>query len=141
MIFRRETDVRRWLKQQFKDRVYWVEQARGGTNGFPDALVVLDCEGAFLVPVELKCSEVSDEGFWAPTLRPMQRLFGRSVVKNGIIAFVVIGGKGTHQAWIASFDDCVAAMDFEGFCKVEPIEGIIGIAQRARALKASKTVF
>lgn len=54
MTFHSEDDVREWLRVASEGRVWWFENKRGGTFGFPDAMVVHERRAVFL---ELKIIE------------------------------------------------------------------------------------
>ena len=54
MIFQSEDDVREWLRTASGGEVWWFENKRGGTFGFPDAMVVHEGRAMFL---ELKIVE------------------------------------------------------------------------------------
>ena len=54
MTFHSEDDVREWLRAASEGRVWWFENKRGGTFGFPDAMVVHEGRAVFL---ELKIME------------------------------------------------------------------------------------
>lgn len=53
-MFKSEDDVREWLRAASGGRVWWFENKRGGTFGFPDAMVVHEGRAVFL---ELKIIE------------------------------------------------------------------------------------
>lgn len=54
MMFQSEDDVREWLRAASGSEVWWFENKRGGTFGFPDAMVVHGFAPMFL---ELKIIE------------------------------------------------------------------------------------
>lgn len=53
-MFQSEGDVREWLREASGGKVWWFENKRGGTFGFPDAMVVHGGRPVFL---ELKIAE------------------------------------------------------------------------------------
>lgn len=65
-----EGELRAWLKSIWpKDRLQWIEQARGGSVGFPDALLGLP--GGEQLPLELKLWKEGPNGVRCP-IRPAQ---------------------------------------------------------------------
>lgn len=76
MINKTENAARKFLKQQAGERVFWIEQASGGTVGVPDAMVIV---GDRLIPFELKAGKVDlkENVFeWKVTIRPSQKRVG-----------------------------------------------------------------
>lgn len=53
-MFQSEGNVREWLRAASGGKVWWLENKRGGTFGFPDAMVVHEGRPVFL---ELKIAE------------------------------------------------------------------------------------
>jgi hypothetical protein len=138
MLFLREKDVRKWLKQQFDKKLFWVEQAPGGTNGFPDAIAIINLGETFLLPLELKCSPVDEKGMWLPTLRPSQKNFGITAVKYDVLAGVLVGQIGSGNVWISSMDECVLAIAKKRLCKMEPVRDAEGVESAARSWRDDK---
>jgi len=95
MRFRTEADVRRALKAA-ADAVWWVENKRGGTPGFPDAVAVIGRRAAFL---ELKLAE-SDRFKAAPA----QINVLRDLRRAGQPAWILAGIAGTGRLWAAGPD-------------------------------------
>jgi len=120
-----EKSVRRWMKKEFGDEIFWIEQRAGGNFGFPDCLIVLKGE---LLPIELKVANF-DEQFgtlnskmWKPTLRAEQRLMGRKLVNNQVRAFVIVGDASTNDILMTTMEEVVSAMDRKGKAKVRLVK-------------------
>ena len=90
--FKTEAGVRAWLKRE-ADAVWWVENKRGGTAGFPDAIVSFR---GVLMFFELKLAE--GRRFKAA---PAQINLVRQLRKFGHPAFIVGGVAGTRNLWAA----------------------------------------
>src|SRR5271168_152059 len=60
MIFRAESDVRKWLRDNGgRQRFFWIEHGIGGTVGNLDCLAAIDEE---LIPIECKKGSWSKDG-------------------------------------------------------------------------------
>jgi hypothetical protein len=99
----KESSVRRWLKAQGGDAVFWVEPARGGTVGMCDALVA---SGGQLWPLELKVGGVV-RGRWIVALRPAQRASMRRLCRMGVEVGVLVGD---GEGGVGIVDGCRACM-------------------------------
>ena len=93
--FKTEEGVRAWLKRE-ADRVWWVENKRGGTFGFPDSVA---WAGGALMFLELKLSE---GGVFKAA--PAQINVLRQLNEANQPAWIVGGVKNTDEMWVASFD-------------------------------------
>lgn len=97
MINKTESAARKFLKQQAGERVFWIEQASGGTVGVPDAMVIV---GDRLIPFELKAGKVDlkENVFeWKVTIRPSQKRVGWAMWGFGIKVWILVvdtKGKG-----------------------------------------------
>lgn len=107
-FFRTESDVRSWVRSRYGKSVWWVEHAAGGTIGFPDAVLAIDGRAVF---VELKCSPVTIDGRWTPTLRASQKAVGKSMAERGFKVLVLVGGKGTEYLWAIDIESCISNDD------------------------------
>ena len=85
-MFRSEGDVRKWLQAASEGRVWWFENKRGGTFGFPDAMVVHEGRAMFL---ELKIIEKG-----CVTANPSQLNVVRELRSVGLHAAFLCGLKG-----------------------------------------------
>lgn len=86
MTFRSEDDVREWLREASWSEVWWFENKRGGTFGFPDAMVVHGSTPMFL---ELK---IIEDGH--VTAHPSQLNVVRGLRSAGLHAAFLGGVKG-----------------------------------------------
>ena len=89
-MFKTENDVRRWLKNH--GPVWWVENKRGGSAGFPDAIAARGGKALFL---ELKLASSREGGGWTMEAAPAQILALRGLDAAGLEAWVVAGVEGT----------------------------------------------
>lgn len=136
-----EQDVRKWMKKQFGDRCFWIEQAPGGTVGFPDVTLVVDVGWPMLVPVELKCTAVGDKGQWKPTLRPSQRNVGKMLTGFELLALVVVGEIGTGHVWLGTMADCLLAMEEKREAFLIPVDKGERISNFAKEFWCEKVKF
>jgi hypothetical protein len=120
-----EKSVRRWMKKEFGDEIFWIEQRAGGNFGFPDCLIVLKGE---LLPVELKVDKLEGEfgplnsKMWKPTLRAEQRLMGKKLVTNQVRSFVIVGDASTNDILMTTMEEVVIAMNKKGEAKVRLVK-------------------
>ena len=94
-----ESVIRKMMKSLFGNKLYWIEQARGGSVGFPDALV--PNEQDLLLPVELKWmvagkakirpAQIRFHVVSAAQGRKSALIFGSFDPQGNLIAFVVAG--------------------------------------------------
>lgn len=98
MNFTCENDVRRWVREEFPDRVLWIEHKSGGTPGLTDCLILISGR---LAPVELKFGVVTTGGRWAVHLRPAQLDVMRTIVRAEGEYFVLVGD--TTGLWLFTF--------------------------------------
>lgn len=92
-----EADVRKWLKKN-APRVWWIESARGGTFGMPDALVAIAPQRWALI--ELKLVRLGAEGPGAvlsTEAHPGQRNVVRDLRAWGAEAWFCGGIAGTTE--------------------------------------------
>ena len=111
--------------------VYWIESKRGGTFGFPDALVAIK---GHLIPAELKRSEAGSytelwsedrtvvKRFWKPHLRPSQVAVGRRLFVDGVEALVIVGVRGTDTVVFARLWAAICAQTNGGLVEVRKAE-------------------
>lgn len=98
-----EACVRKWLKSTTKDRLFWVEAARGGTCGLPDAyLVPKDAEAFWL---ELKMGKLVNCIEVHYSLGVMQRATIRKMLRCGVLVGILVGVKGSDEIWLAQIDE------------------------------------
>ena len=88
MIFRSEGDVRRWLRKA-ASRVWWFENKRGGSFGFPDSMVIHLGRPVF---VELKLEEC-----WHVEAHPSQLNVVQELRAAGAAAAFLAGRKGAGE--------------------------------------------
>lgn len=88
-----EADLRRWLKAVWGPGLNWVEQASGGTVGFPD--VVLNLPSGQL-PVELKMWRETKRGI-ACKVRPAQIRYHRLTAQDGGKSALLVGVDGIDK--------------------------------------------
>lgn len=86
MIFQSEEDVREWLRRASGGEVWWFENKRGGTFGFPDAMAVHERRAVFL---ELK---IIEDG--CLTAHPSQLNVMQEIRSAGVHAAFLGGLKG-----------------------------------------------
>lgn len=91
--FDSEKDVRRWLEAQGWGNVWWIENASGGSLGFPDAMVADRGRVAF---IELKLAWFTADGLVAD-VRGAQRINVRKLREAGLVAGFLGGVKGTDS--------------------------------------------
>jgi len=89
MIFSCEGDVRRWLRAKAQGGVWWIENGRGGTFGFPDAVVSHSGRAVFL---ELK---IMDRG--KIEAHPSQLNAVDGLRRDGLPAAFLCGVKGAES--------------------------------------------
>lgn len=102
MTWRRETDVRKWVRTQKGVKSRWVEPSQGSTLGTPDLWFNLVARGApwpITVWIELKLGEMQGN-FLKFTVRPEQRKSIRQLVSEGAPVFIVVGIKKTRTLWL-----------------------------------------
>ena len=108
--FKAEADVRRWLEARVS-RVWWVENKRGGTFGFPDAIAVGKTALWFL---ELKLAVRSGAQITIKA-RPAQMVVLRQLVGAGLNAGILFGIKGEKEVFLSVPDDYVRTSEVAGF--------------------------
>lgn len=97
MPFRDEGDMRKWLRRKESKLVLWVEAKRGGTHGFPDAVVIDDGRVIF---VELKVGALNEAGLVEFQMANSQRIVLADIAKAGGEAIVFVGEVGGGRVWI-----------------------------------------
>lgn len=95
MIFRAEKDVRRWLREKFKD-VWWIEGKAGSTVGLPDAFLIQD---GLVLFVELKLAEKVGDWFEF-YMRPAQARQIEKIVRLGGRVLIIAGIKETSDVGV-----------------------------------------
>ena len=98
-----EKELRRWLKKEMGNKLFWIEHAHGGTVGLPDAFIVNKGSVTFL---ELKVGEVRDMGdelwVWDPgSMRPAQLAVMRRMMNNEVESNVLVGSTLGNGVFIA----------------------------------------
>lgn len=89
MIFE-EKDLRQWLRDTWpKERLLWVEAARGGTNGYPDVTILMGAGKC--VFAELKAAEIGKDGAWKYVVRPRQKAVLRALRDAGMQVLLIVG--------------------------------------------------
>lgn len=99
-----ESQVRNHIRKLYGDRVFWHEQSKGSSHGFPDTSIEFN---SILVPVELKVANITnltlnDEPH--TIFRPSQFAVFHQFRTLNITAFAIFGHKGpplkpTHPAF------------------------------------------
>jgi hypothetical protein len=109
MIFKSEGDVRDWVRMNAGRRVFWVEAARGGTDGLQDCLIRFGSEiRGKLIPVELKVGLLTADGSclrfkW----RAGQKQVVRRMAETMIDEFVLVGDLMGGVLWAARGCDAI----------------------------------
>lgn len=122
MIFKSEGDVRGWVRANAGRRVFWIEAARGGTDGLQDCLIVFDGR---LVPVELKIGNQKRHHV-DYALRSSQKQIAYRMSDLGVESFVLTGIRGTSeltvetgygaaQCWVIGVPHITTWGEFEAF--------------------------
>lgn len=88
-MFQSEGDLREWLRMASEGKVWWFENKRGGTFGFPDAMVVHEGRPVFL---ELKVAEGG-----CVEAHPSQLNVVRELRMAGLDAAFVCGVRGERS--------------------------------------------
>lgn len=88
-MFKSEGDVREWLRAASGGKVWWFENKRGGTFGFPDAMVVHEGRPVFL---ELKIAEE-----WRFEAHPSQLNVVRDLRSAGLDSAFLCGVRGQRS--------------------------------------------
>jgi hypothetical protein len=115
-----ETDVRRIMTATYGDRVFWIEHARGGTEGMPDCLVARPDGGGsmYLQPMELKAASLV-EGWWnifkkPGAVRPSQFANARRMLACGVEVLFLVGEIGAETVFFATGSEVLRAGDDGG---------------------------
>lgn len=93
MKFNTEANIRKWVKEAYPNRAFFVEASRGGTAGFPDAVIFR----AFGNPtfLELKLGALDRKGNVTLKFTPGQPKILRRLFDLGADVKIAIGIKGT----------------------------------------------
>lgn len=111
MKFKSEQDLRAWLRKKF-ERVWWIENKRGGTFGLPDCFVVCRGRAVFL---ELKLARLRKGTGWVIDLAPAQRLAFLELRRAGVEVWIVAALQGTSEIGaLGRIDGLVAAGRTQG---------------------------
>ena len=98
MPFKDESDVRDWLRKQTPKRsLFWVEAAGGGTQGFPDAIVVRQSAPDHFIELKVGTLLVGQVQF---EMNNTQRIALRRIAEAGGRAFVIVGEAGGERVWV-----------------------------------------
>jgi hypothetical protein len=98
MEFKNESDVRRWFKKKGEKmgaEVFWIEAASGGTQGFPDAIAVVDGHSFY---AELKIGQRKGKRMEFE-MDNLQRKTLRRLEDAGADVAVLVAEKGTSAVW------------------------------------------
>jgi hypothetical protein len=138
----RESSVRKQLKSWFGDHLYWVEQARGSTNGFPDTILAI--APLILAPIELKVATFGPDQHIKERLtdiyRPDQLGIHRRLSTQNQLAFTIFGQKATNlpqDFGIAHNFALISAIQLNLPLKINKVNdsrAVIGFIQTARRL-------
>ena len=97
--FESELDVRRWIKKHADKAgafLAWVEASAGGTNGFPDTVMIKVGKALFL---ELKVGVMGKDGRLEFQMRNAQRIVLRKMEDAGAEVAVLVGEKDSTRVW------------------------------------------
>jgi hypothetical protein len=114
---RSESDVRKWVREQFPNEATWVEHSSGGTVGFPDCVLAIDGR---LWLIELKFGSMA-AGYWLGELRPAQVRVGTTLLRNGVEMFILVGSEFEKVLWMTSFSNYFSGHGTEDGTKMEPV--------------------
>jgi len=101
--FETEEDVRKLVLRLSKAEgfsVFWVENKGGGTEGFPDAVLVRGPETVF---AELKIGERKGEEIHFEA-RNAQRIVLRKIAKAGAKPVLIVGERGSRTIFVGPGD-------------------------------------
>jgi len=90
VTFNNESDVRKWLKER-ASTCFWIENKRGGTMGFPDAIAVV---GERLIFAELKLVKCDSVGRLWVEASPQQANVLVEMKAAGLCSGVIGGLEG-----------------------------------------------
>jgi hypothetical protein len=105
--FKSEDDVRKMIKKK-AHRVWWVENKRGGTEGFPDAVIAAMGRPIF---AELKIAERYHLGGWKMEIAPTQLNVLRDMRNSGFRAMIIAGIAGTEIVGVINTIDRLMAIE------------------------------
>ena len=89
-----ETTVRNHIRKLYGDRVFWHEQSKGSSHGFPDTSIEFN---SILIPVELNVANITGLILQDPIhniFRPSQLAIYHQFHTLNITAFAIFGHKG-----------------------------------------------
>jgi hypothetical protein len=130
-MIQNESNIRRWVREQFPKESLWVEHSIGGTAGFPDCVLMIDGR---LWPIELKYSIVND-GDWGGELRPAQVRVGEILMKNGIEMHILVGSEFQKVLWMTSFSNYFHRYGTGDATKMVPVDGRKSIVAQLNKIK------
>lgn len=89
-----EKDVRRWVRDTWKQGIFFSEYALGGDRGVPDCQLI---QPRRIVPCELKVGDVINNNYMID-LRPGQRDYHYECYEYAVPTIFIIGYKRTYVA-------------------------------------------
>ena len=96
-MFKNEKAVRKLIKKLRPGKVFWIEAASGGTQGFPDT--VLFRGSGRPVFIELKVGELV-QSIVEFEMHNAQRIVLRKLTEAGGAAYLLVGEKGGSRMWL-----------------------------------------
>lgn len=94
--FKKERDVRQWIKKTIGDRVFWIEHGVGGTVGMTDVVAITRMGEAIFL--ELKLGEYkNNKRYISYKLRPLQKVLLKKLSALGAATAVIVGVKNTSK--------------------------------------------